>query len=102
VLSAVEDQPELFLEELTDDVNVVAAQVDGAFVVSPTAVARVLVHNGYTRKVTERACITRSEAHRVAWVAAQWQIPLRCRVYIDEAHRAGRSAQRQWALSLRG
>ena len=32
----------------------------------------------------------------------QWQIPLRCRVFIDVAHRVGRSAQRQWAWALRG
>jgi len=102
VLSAVEEQPELFLDELADAVNVVAAQVDGAVEVSPTTVARVLAHNGYSRKVIERTFVTRNEAHRVAWVAAQWQIPLRCRVYIDEAHRVGRSAKRQWAWSLRG
>ena len=33
---------------------------------------------------------------------AQWDIPLRCRVYVDEAHRVGRAAERQWAWSLRG
>jgi len=102
VLSAVEEQQELFLDERADAVNVVAAQVDGAVEFSPTTVARVLAHNEYTRKVIEPAFITRNEAHRVAWVAAQWQIPLRCRVYIDEAHRVGRSAQRQMAWSLRG
>jgi len=32
----------------------------------------------------------------------QWQIPLRCRVYIDEAHRVGRAAERRWAWSLHG
>jgi len=102
VLSAVEKQPELFLDELTDAVNVVAAQVDGEVEVSPTHAARVLSHNGYIQKVIERAFRTQNEAHRVAWVAAQWQIPLRCRVYIDGAHRVGRSAQRKWAWSLRG
>jgi len=101
-LSAVEGQPELFLDELSDAVSVVAAQVDRAVEVSPKTVARVLSHNGYTRKVIEHAFITRNEAHRVTWVTAQWKIPLRCRVYIDEAHRFGRSAQRQWAWSLRG
>ena len=102
VLSAVEEQPELFLDTRADAVNVVAAQVDGPVEVSPTTVARVLAHNGYTRKVIERAFVTQNEAHRVAWVAAQWQIPLRCQVYIDEAHRVGRCAERQWAWSLRG
>jgi len=102
VLSAVEEEPELFLEDLADAVNVVAARVDGAVDLSPTTVARVLDHNSHTRKVIERSSITRNEANRVAWVAAHWSVPLRCRVYIDEAHRVGRSAQRQWAWSLRG
>jgi len=35
-------------------------------------------------------------------VAAQWVIPLHCRVYIDKAHRRGRAAYRRWAWSLRG
>jgi len=38
----------------------------------------------------------------VAWVAAQWVIPLHLRVYIDEAHRRGRAENRMWAWSLRG
>jgi len=102
VLFVVEEEPELFLEELADAVNVVPARVDGAVDVSPTAVARVLAHNGHTGKVTERALIKRNEANRVAWVAVQWSVPLRCRVYVNEAHRVGRSAQKQWAWSLRG
>jgi len=33
---------------------------------------------------------------------AQWRIPLHCRVYVDEAHRVGRAADRHLAWSLRG
>jgi len=70
--------------------------------VSPAIVARVLSHNGNTRKVIERAFISRTEANRLAWVHAQWHVPLRCRVYLDEAHCVGRAAERRWACSLRG
>ena len=70
--------------------------------VSPTTAARVLTRNGYTRMVIVRASITRNEANRVAWVAAQCKMPLGCRVYMDEAHRVGRAAERRWAWSLRG
>jgi len=102
VLSTVRRGPQLFLDEMVDAVNDIVAQVDGAVEVSPATVARVLGRNGYTRKVVERAFITRKEANRVAWVAAQWGIPLRCRVYVDEAHRVGQVAERTWAWSLRG
>lgn len=102
VLTVVEEQPELFLDELTDAANVIAERVDDATEVSASSVARVLARNGYTRKVIERAFVSRNEALRVAWVATQWQIPLRCRVYVDEAHRVGRDAERRWAWSLRG
>jgi len=101
VLSTVEEQPELFLDEMTDAVNEMAAQVDGAVEVSPTPVARVLGRNGYTRKIVEKDFTTLNEANRVAWVVAQWRMPLRCRVYVDEAHRVGRAAKRRWAWSLR-
>jgi len=102
VLSAIREQPDMFLEEIADAVNKIAAQVDGAVDVTPTTVARVLERNGYTRKVVEKAFFTRNEADRVPWVAMKWQIPLRCRVYVDEAHRVGRAAERRWAGSLRG
>jgi len=102
VLAPFKDQPELFLDELTDAVNEIAARVDGSLIVSLSTVARVLAHNGFTRKVIERAFVTRNEANRAAWVAAQWQVPLRCRVYVDEAHRVRRAAERRWAWSLRG
>ena len=102
VLKAVEDEPELFLDEMTDVVNALTAGVDGAVEVSPASVSRILARNGYTRKIIEKAFFTRNEAERVAWAAAQWQIPLSCRVYIDEAHRVGRAADRRWAWSVRG
>ena len=69
---------------------------------SPASVGRILARNGYTRKIIEKAFFTQNEAQRVAWVAFQWQIPLRCRVYVDEAHRVGRAAERQCAWSVRG
>jgi len=71
VLSTVRREPELFLDEMEDAVNDISAQVDGAVEMSPATVARVLGRNGYTRKVVDRAFITRNEANRVAWVAAQ-------------------------------
>ncbi|KAK1868970.1 hypothetical protein I4F81_011452 [Pyropia yezoensis] len=101
VLETVDSQPELFLDELTDAVNEIAARLGGVDVFQ-FSVARILAQNGYTRKVIERAFITRNEASRAAWVAMQCQIPLRCRVYVDEAHRVGRAADRHWAWSLRG
>jgi len=102
VLSTACREPELFLDEKADAVNDSAAQIDGAVEVSPATVAQELGRNGYTRRVVERAFITRNKAKRVSWVADQWRIPLRCRVYVDEAHRAGRAAERRWAWLLRG
>jgi len=81
VLSAVREQPEMCLDELADAVNEIAAQIDGAVDVTPATVARELERNWSTRKVVEKAFISRNETDRVAWVAMQWQIPLRCRVY---------------------
>jgi len=66
-------------------------------IVSLSTVARVLAHDGFTRKVIERAFVTRNEENRAAWVAAQWLVPLRCRLYVDEAHRVGNAAERRWA-----
>jgi len=102
VRSTVEEQPELFLDEISDAVSEISAQVDGAVLMSPSAVARVLTCSEYTRNVVELAFITRKEVNRVVSVEAQWQIPLGCRVYMDEAHRVGRAAERRWAWSLRG
>jgi len=45
VLSDVKEQPELFLDELADAVNVGAVQVTRAVEVCPLTVARVLAHN---------------------------------------------------------
>jgi len=38
--------------------------------------------------------VKRNEASRVAWVAAQWNVPLPFRVYVDETRRVGRAAKR--------
>jgi len=71
-------------------------------IVSLSTMARVLAHNGFTSKLIELAFVMRTEASRAAWVAAQRQVPLCCRVYVDEAHRVGRVAEWLWAWSLRG
>jgi len=71
VLSTGLREPELLPDEMADAVNDIAGQIDGAVEVSPATVARVLGRNGYTRKAVERAFITRNDANRVAWVAAQ-------------------------------
>ena len=69
---------------------------------SADTVGRILARNGLSRKVIERGFLTGNEEHRALGVEAQWRIPLRCRVYFDEAHRVGRAAERRWAWSLRG
>eukprot|EP00170_Pyropia_yezoensis_P002558 contig_10748_g2562 len=102
VLSAVEEHPELFLDEMATAVAHVERMVAGGLGVSVASVCRVLAHNGYTRKVIEKAFYSRNKRQRADWVAAQWEIPLRCRVYVDEAHRTGRAAERRWAWSQRG
>jgi len=102
VLKAFEDEPELFLDEMTDVVNALTAGVEGAVEISPASVSRILARNGYTRKIIVKDFLTCNEAERVAWVAAQWQIPLSCRVYIDETHRVGQAAERRWAWAVRG
>lgn len=61
-----------------------------------------LAANGMTCEVTKSAFTSRSELARARWVHDKWDIPLRARVYVDEAHRCGRSAERKWAWSLCG
>jgi len=102
VLSAVKEQPELFMEKLAEAVNALTVAVDGAAQVSPASIGRILARNGYTRKIIEKAFFTRSEAQRVAWVASQWKIRLIFRVYVNEAHRVGSAAEWRWAWSVRG
>lgn len=102
VLTAVEEQPELFLDEMADAVNHLAAEAGPGVEVSALSVSRILSRNGFTRKVLEKAFFTRDEARRALWVEALWSIPLRCRVYVDEAHRVGRAAERRWAWAVRG
>lgn len=102
VLDAVTVQPELFLDEIAAAIAHVERVVGVGAGVSASSISRVLSHNGITRKVLEKKFFSRNEAQRVAWVGAQWDIPLRCRVYVDEAHRTDRSAERRWAWSQRG
>lgn len=102
VLTAVEEQPELFLDEMADAVNHLAAEVGPAVEVSPVSVSRIFSRSGITRKMIEKACFTRNEARRALRVEARWAIPLRCRVYVDEAYRVGRAAERRWAWAVRG
>jgi len=52
--------------------------------------------------VIERAFLILNEVQRALYVEAQWRIPLRCRVYVDEARRVGGAAERRLAWSLRG
>ena len=80
VLMAVDEQPEIFVEEMADAVNYLAEEVGAGVVVSPGTVGRIHFRNGLTRKVIERVFITRNEEHRALWVWAQWRIPLRFRV----------------------
>jgi len=95
VCAAVEAYPEAFLDEAAVFVNEVQDLMDEDVRVSPESVRRVLAANGFTRKVIETNFRQRNEAARAAWVAAQWVIPQHCRVYIDEAHRRGRAANRR-------
>jgi len=95
VLMAVDEQPEIFVEEMADAVNYLAEEVGAGVVVSPVTVGRILSRSGLTRKAIERTSITRNEEQRALLVEAQWRIPLRCRVYADEAHRVGWAAERR-------
>jgi len=102
VLFAVEKCPVAFLDEVSDFVTNLDQLLGEAVVIFPSSVSRILAANGLTRKVIETAFISRNELDRARWVLDQWDIPLRARVYVDEAHRCGRSASRKWAWSLRG
>ena len=87
---------------MADAVKYLAEEVGAGVEVSAVTVGRILARNGLTREVIERAFLTRTEEQRALWVEVQWRIPLRCRVYVDEAHRVGRAAERRWEWSLRG
>jgi len=102
VLTAVDEQPELFFHEIADSVNYLAEKVGAGEEVSAVTVGRILARNVLTRKVIERAFSTRNEEQGALRVEAQWRTPLRCRVYVYEAHRVGRAVERRWAWSLRG
>jgi len=102
VLFAVEQYPEVYLDKISDFIGRVQALLGTDFSISPSSVSRILAANGITRKVIETCFISRNELSRAQWVHSQWDIPLRARVYVDEAHRCGRSAERKWAWKLRG
>jgi len=102
VLKAVEDDPELFLDEMIDVVNALTAGVDGAVEVSPASVGRMFAREGYKRKIIEKAFFTRNEDERVDWVAVQWKITPSSCVQMYEAHRVGRAPKRRWAWSVCG
>jgi len=92
VLAAVTAEPELFMDDIAVAVSHVAGLMQGIAEVSNNIVCGVLARNGCTRMVIEKAFITRNEARWLLWVEEQWKIPLRSRVYVDEAHRLGRAA----------
>jgi len=102
VLTAVDEQPELFLEEMANAVNYLAEEVGAGVEVSAVTVGRILARNGLTRNMIECAFLNGYEEQRALWVLAQWCNPLRCRVYADDAHGVGRAAERRWAWSFRG
>ena len=83
VRAAIKSYPEAFLDEATVFVNEVQALMEDDVRVSPESVRRVLVANGFPRKVIETNFRQRNEAALAAWVAAQWEIPLQCRVNIS-------------------
>jgi len=101
-LTAVDEQPELFLDETTDAVNYLMEEVGPGVKVSAVTVGRILSRNGLTHKVIERAFLTRNEEQRALSEEEQERIPLRCRVSVDKANRVGCSAGCRWAWSLRG
>jgi len=102
VLFAVEQCPEAFLEEISAFVTNLHQLLREDEVISLPFVSRILAANGLTRTVIETAFTPRNELDRARWVLDQWDIPLRARVFVDEAHRCGRSVDRKWAWSLRG
>jgi len=102
VLFAVEQCPEAVLDEVSDCVtNLHQLQGDDVSI-SPSSVSRIVSANGLTCKVIETAFITRNELERARWVLDQWDVSLRARIYVDEAHRCGRSANRKRAWYWRG
>ena len=102
MLFAVEQFSEAFLDVVSDFVTNLHQLLGEDVVISPSSVSCILAANGLTRMVIETSFIARNELDRARWVHDLWDIPLRARVYMDEAHRCGRSANRKWAWSLRG
>jgi len=95
VLFAVEQCPEAFIDEISNVFTHLHQLLGDDASISSSSVSRVLAANGLTRKVIESASISRNELARARWVCDKWEIPLRGRVYVDEAHRCGRSSERK-------
>jgi len=102
VLYAVEYCPEVYLDEIKDFVSRVQAFLRTDCSESVSSVSRILAANGITRKVIETCFISRNELTIAQWFHSQCDFPLRTRVFVDEAHRCDRSAERKWAWKLRG
>ena len=102
VMFSVEQYPAVYLDEISYFIGRVQALLGTDFSISSSSVSCMSAANGITRKVIETCCISRNELSRAQWVQSQWEIPVRARVYVEEAHRCGRSAERKWAWKLRG
>ena len=98
----MEQYPEVYLDELSVFIVRVQAFLGTDFSISPSSVSRILAAGGITRKVIETCYISHNELSRAQWDRSQWDIPLRARACVDEAHRCGRSAERKWAWMLPG
>jgi len=64
VLTAVDEHPELFLDEMADAVNFMEEEVGAGVEVSAVTVGRILSRNGLSCKVIERAFLTGNEEQR--------------------------------------
>jgi len=87
---------------MADAVNYLGEEVGAGVEASAVTVGRILARNGLTGKVMERFFSTRNGEERALWVEAQLRVPLRCHVYLDEAHRVGRAAECRRVRCLRG
>lgn len=66
VQSAVNEHPELSLDEMAVATSHMAGVVDPGVGMSVSSMGHVLAHCGYTPKIIERANYTRNEAQRAA------------------------------------
>lgn len=95
VLFAIEQGPEAFLDEDSDSVTNLHQLPGDDLSISQSSVSRIMSATGLTRKEIETAFIPRNNLELARWVLDQWDIPLRARVYVYEAHCCGRSANRK-------